>query len=50
MSNRKSGPGSRAGRPCHICRHKDKARIELAVAGGRSHYDVAEGEPTTSSD
>jgi hypothetical protein len=39
--NRKSGPGSRSGRPCHVCRHKDRARIELAVASGRSHNDVA---------
>jgi hypothetical protein len=30
-----------AGRPCHVCRHKDVARIELACASGRSHYDIA---------
>jgi hypothetical protein len=30
-----------AGRPCHVCRHKDVARIELGCASGRSHYDIA---------
>jgi hypothetical protein len=39
--NFKSGPGSRQGRPCVVCRHADCRRIELAIADGRSHNDVA---------
>jgi hypothetical protein len=39
--NTKSGPGTRRGRPCSICRHVDRRRIELACASGRSHNDVA---------
>jgi hypothetical protein len=41
MSNRKSGPGSRQGRPCHICRHPERGRIEHACGGTRSHYEIA---------
>jgi hypothetical protein len=40
--NTRSGPGSRSGRPCHVCRHQDRRRIELAIASGRSHNDVAD--------
>jgi hypothetical protein len=41
MTNRTSGPGSRQGRPCLVCRHPERRRIELAVAEGRTHNDVA---------
>jgi hypothetical protein len=29
------------GRPCSICRHVERRRIELACASGRSYNDVA---------
>src|ERR1700756_6008853 len=42
MAHRTAGPGSRAGRPCAICRNPDVTRIEFACSSGlRSHYQIA---------
>jgi hypothetical protein len=48
--NTKSGPGSRSGRPCKVCGHADRVRIELALPSGISDRRLAAEFPGLSRD